>query len=104
MNGAHELMKILNYIKKKLNNGMIKEFINENSILVIKFFYTSLLSDILHINSSKWGDPYIVEEVYCSGAIKINNSKENNLKVVNGQKIKHHTVGIPLILIQTLFK
>ena len=53
MNGAHELMKILNYIKKKLNNGMIKEFINENSILVIKFFYTSLLSDILQINSSK---------------------------------------------------
>ena len=75
MNGAHELMKILNYIKKKLNNGMIKEFINENSILVIKFFYTSLLSDILQINSSKWGDPYIVEEVYRSEAIRINNAE-----------------------------
>ena len=33
---------------------------------------------------------------YCSGAIKINNFKGTNLKVVNGQRIKHYTSGNPI--------
>ena len=39
---------------------------------------------------SKWEGPYVIEEVYRSGAIKINNFEGTNLKVVNGQRIKHY--------------
>ena len=42
---------------------------------------------------SKWEGPYIIEEVYRSGAIKINNVEGNNPKVVNGQRIKHYILG-----------
>ena len=38
---------------------------------------------------SKWEGPYVIEEVYRSGAIKINNAEGTNPKVVNGQRIKH---------------
>ena len=39
---------------------------------------------------SKWEGPYVIEEVYRSGAIKINNPEGTNPKVVNGQRIKHY--------------
>jgi hypothetical protein len=45
---------------------------------------------------SKWEGPYIIEEVYRSGAIKINNAKGTNPKVVNGQRIKHYISGTPI--------
>ena len=45
---------------------------------------------------SKWGGPYIIEEVYRSGAIKINNAEGTNLRVVNGQRIKHYILGTPI--------
>ena len=32
---------------------------------------------------SKWEGPYVIEEVYLSGAIKINNFEGTNLRVVN---------------------
>ena len=50
--------------------------------------------------------PYIIEEVYRSGAIKINNPGHTNPKVVNGQRIKHYISGTPINvesnIIQTL--
>ena len=45
---------------------------------------------------AKWEGPYIIEEVYRSGAIKINNVERNNQKVVNGQRIKHYISGTPI--------
>jgi hypothetical protein len=45
---------------------------------------------------SKWEGPYIIEEVYRSGAIKINNSEGTNPRVVNGQRIKHYISGTPI--------
>ena len=45
---------------------------------------------------SKWEGPYIIEEVYRSGAIKINNSEGTNPRVVNGQRIKHYISGAPI--------
>ena len=45
---------------------------------------------------SKWVGPYVIEEVYCSGAIKINNFEGTNPKVVNGQRIKHYISGNPI--------
>ncbi len=38
----------------------------------------------------------IVEEVYRYGAIKINNTEGNFLRVVNGQRIKHYISGTPI--------
>ena len=48
----------------------------------LRFFAGKLLS--------KWEGPYVIEEVYRSSAIKINNFKGTNQKVVNGQRIKHY--------------
>ena len=45
---------------------------------------------------SKWEGPYVVEEVYRSGAIKINNFEGKNPRVVNGQRIKHYISGTPI--------
>ena len=44
----------------------------------------------------KWEGPYVIEEVYRSGAIKINNFAGTNPKVVNGQRIKHYISGNPI--------
>ena len=54
----------------------------------LRFFAGKLLS--------KWEGPYIIEEVYCSSAIKINNFEGTNPKVVNGQRIKHYISGNPI--------
>ena len=45
---------------------------------------------------SKWEGPYVIEEVYWSGAIKINNSEGTNPKDVNGKPIKHYISGTPI--------
>ena len=49
-----------------------------------------------HIKLSKWEGPYVIEEVYRSGAIKINNFEGTNPRVVNGQRIKHYISGNPI--------
>ena len=54
----------------------------------LRFFSGKLLS--------KWEGPYVIEEVYRSGAIKINNFEGTNLKVVNSQRIKHYISGNPI--------
>ena len=54
----------------------------------LRFFAGKLLS--------KWEGPYIIEEVYHSGAIKINNAEGTNPKVVNGQTIKHYISRTPI--------
>ena len=54
----------------------------------LRFFEGKLLS--------KWEGPYIIEEVYCSGAIKINNFEGTNPRVVNDQRIKYYISGNPI--------
>ena len=54
----------------------------------LRFFAGKLLS--------KWEGPYIIEEVYHSGAIKNNNAEGTYPKVVNGQRIKHYISGNPI--------
>ncbi len=54
----------------------------------LRFFAGKLLS--------KWEGPYVIEEVYRSGAIKINNTEGNFPRVVNGQRIKHYISGTPI--------
>ena len=67
--------------KRKFKVGEYVLFYNSR----IRFFARKLLS--------KWEGPYIIEEVYRSGAIQINNVEGTNLKVVNGQRIKHYISG-----------
>ena len=54
----------------------------------LRFFAGKLLS--------KWEGPCVIEEVYRSDAIKINNFEGTNSKVVNGQRIKHYISGTPI--------
>jgi hypothetical protein len=51
----------------------------------LRFFAGKLLS--------KWEGPFIIEEVYRSGAIKIALLKDNTMQVVNGQRLKHYISG-----------
>jgi hypothetical protein len=41
----------------------------------------------------KWEGPFIIEEVYRSGAIKIASLKDNTTQVVNGKRLKHYISG-----------
>ena len=54
----------------------------------LRFFAGKLLS--------KWEGPYVIEEVYRSGAIKVNNFEGTSTRVVNGQRIKHYISGSPI--------
>ena len=54
----------------------------------LRFFAGKLLS--------KWEGPCVIEEVYRSGAININNFEGTSLRVVNGQRIKHYISGNPI--------
>jgi hypothetical protein len=51
----------------------------------IRFFAGKLLS--------KWEGPFVIEDVYCSGAINIASLKDNTTQVVNGQRLKHYIAG-----------
>ena len=58
--------------------------------------YNSRLGFFVGKLISKWEGPYVIEEVYHSDAIKINNFEGTNPKVVNGQRIKHYISGNPI--------
>src|SRR3954465_9852745 len=45
---------------------------------------------------SIWEGPFHIEEVYRSGAIKINNFEGTKPQVVNGQRLKHYMAGDPI--------
>jgi hypothetical protein len=51
----------------------------------LKFFAGKLLW--------KWEGPFIIEEVYRSGAIKIASLKDSTMQVANGQRLKHYISG-----------
>src|SRR3954470_17338945 len=73
---------------------MIGEFSKESSMLVRKFFCIGLVSDFFARKLlSKWEGPFVIEEVYHSGAIKISSLRDNTTQVVNGQRLKHYISG-----------
>jgi hypothetical protein len=41
----------------------------------------------------KWEGPYVIAEVYRSGAIKTASLKDDTTQVVNGQRLKHYIAG-----------
>ena len=97
MNGELKPMRMPNCFNKKLRDGMTKEY---KSVSLNVGDYVFLFNSRLRLFAgkllSKWEGPYVVEEVYHSGAIKINNFEGTNPKVVNGQRIKHYISGNPI--------
>ena len=90
-------MKIPNYSKKKLRDGMTKEYKSGNSMLVNMFYCTILVLDFLQENFFPNGKgTYIIKEVYRPGATKINNAEGTNPNMVNGQRIKHYISSMPI--------
>jgi hypothetical protein len=51
----------------------------------LRFFAGKLLS--------KWEGPFVIEEVYHSGAIKIASLKDDTTQVLNGQRLKNYISG-----------
>jgi hypothetical protein len=93
-NGEVKPMKMLDSLKRKLKSGMIGEFLRERSMLVRKFYCIGLVSDFFAGKLlSKWEGPFVIEEVYHSGAIKIASLRDNTTQVVNGQRLKHYIFG-----------
>ena len=97
MNGEPRPMRMPNCLKKKLKDGMIKGYKSVSLMSVIMFcLYNSRLRFFTGKLLSKWEGPCIIEEVYRSGAIKINNFEGTNPRVVNGQRIKHYILDNPI--------
>ena len=101
------LMKMQNYSNKKLKDGMTKESKKwQFKVGEYVLLYNSRSSFFAGKLLSKWEGPYIIEGVYRTGSIKINNAKGTNPKVVNGQRIKHYISCTPINvesnIIQTL--
>jgi hypothetical protein len=55
--------------------------------------YRSLLRFFAGKLLSKWEGPFVIEEVYRSGAIKFALFKDNATQLVNGQRLKHYISG-----------
>ena len=107
MNGEPKPMKMPSYLKKRLKDGMIKEFKSVSLKSENMFFYTTLVSDSLQENSSQNGkDPMLSRRSIDLEPSKKNNAEGTNPKVVNGQRIKHYISGTPINvesnIIQTL--
>jgi hypothetical protein len=91
MSAEMNLTRMPDFSKRKSNNGMIGEFLRESFMLVRKFYCIGLVSDFFAGKlPSKWEGPFVIEEVYRSGAIKIASLKDNTTQVVNGQRLKHY--------------
>ena len=67
-----------------------------NLMLVIKFCCLDPVSGFLQANYFPGGKGHHIEEVYRSGAIKINNFEGTKPQVVNGQRLKHYIAGDPV--------
>ena len=88
MNGEPKPMRMPSYSKKKSNASMTKRIqkcdfnVGDYVLLVnyrLRFFAGKLLS--------KWEGPYVIEEVYHSGAIKINKLRRH--KFEGGERSKN---------------
>ena len=101
---AYENAKLFREKVKRWHDKRIqkREFIVGEYVLSYKSRFIFFAGKLL----SKWEGPYVIKEVYRSGAIKINNAEGTNPKVVNGQQIKHYISGTPINvesnIIQTL--
>src|SRR3954462_4866287 len=94
MSGEVKLRKMLGSLRKKVKRWhdrriLKREFhVGEKALLYrsrLRFFAGKLLS--------KWEGPFVIKEVYRSGAIKISSLKDDTTQVVNGQRLKQYISG-----------
>ena len=78
---------------KEINNNFI---IASRAYFLHVLLYSSRLRFFVGKLLSKWEGPYVIEEVYRSGAVKINNFEGTSSRVVNSQRIKHYISGNPI--------
>ena len=91
---AYENAKLFREKVKRWHNKRIQKQEFKVGEYVLLYNSRFIFFAVKHL--SKWKGPYIIEEVYRSGAIKINNDEGTNPKVVNGQWIKHYISGTPI--------
>ena len=77
-------------VKRRHDRRILKREFNVGEKVLLyrsrlRFFAGKLLS--------KWEGPFVIVEVYRSGAIKIASLKDNSTQVVNGQRLKHYISG-----------
>jgi hypothetical protein len=93
MSGETKITRMPDFSKRKSNNGMIREFLREFHVGEKVLLYRSRLRFFAGKLLSKWEGPYVIVEVYHSGAIKIASLKDDTTQEVNGQRLKHYIVG-----------
>ena len=91
---AYENVKLFKEKVKRWHDKRIQK--HEFNVGDYVLLYNSYLRFFAGKLLSKWEGPYVIEEVYRSAAIKINNFEGTNPKVVNGQRIKHYISGNPI--------
>ena len=93
---AYENAKLFKEKVKRWHDKRIqkREFKVREYVLLYNSCFTFFARKLL----SKWEGPYVIEEVYLSGAIKINNAEGINLKVVNRQRLNIISHIRPLML------
>ena len=87
----YESAKMFKEKVKKWHEKIIlkPEFNVGDKVLLYRSCFKFSLGKLL----SKWEGPYLVEDVYRSGAININNFEGTKPHVVNGQRLKHYMAG-----------
>src|SRR3954447_12539671 len=90
-NEAYENVRLFKEKVKQWHDRRIfkREFHVGEKVLV----YKSRLSFFAGKLLSKWEGPYVIVEVYRSGAIKVASLKDDTTQVVNGQRLKHYISG-----------
>ena len=91
---AYKNAKLFKEKVKKWHDKRIlkREFKIGDKVLLYRSRFRFSLGKLL----SKWEGPYLIEDVYRSGAIKINNFEGTKPQVVNGQRIKHYIADDPV--------
>src|SRR3954470_14424850 len=88
---AYESAKMFKKKVKKWHDRRIlkREFNVGDKVLLFRSRFRFSPGKLL----SRWEGPFHIEEVYRSGAIKINNFEGTKPQVLNGQRLKNYTAG-----------
>src|ERR1043165_2478378 len=91
---AYESAKMFKEKVKKWHDRMIlkREFNVGDKVLLFRYRFRFPPGKLL----SRWEGPFHIEEVYRSGAIKMNKFEATKPQVVNRQRLKHYMVGDPV--------
>src|SRR3954470_25039050 len=91
---AYESAKVFKEKLKKWHHRRIMkcEFNVGDKVLLFRYRFRFSQGKLF----SRWEGPFHIEEVFRSGAIKINNFDGSKHQVVNEQRLKHYMVGDPV--------